>query len=150
MHKNWSLCIYLKKIREITPSEKKNWPYHFFVRCYAYVHILFSMDTWLFINYTGSVLLSYFCLRFLCFVFVSWLSNLSILSVPDEGYSRNALCTLNVMSTLYYYHWVDTTGVELLVPEDITRPIVRQRRSKENGDRNNEQHTETERKHTEN
>ena len=66
----------------------------------------------------------YFCLRFLCFVFVSWLSNLSILSVPDEGYSRNALCTLNLISTFYYYHWVNTTGVGLLVPEGIIRPIV--------------------------
>jgi hypothetical protein len=26
-----------KKIWEITPSDKKNWPYHFFLRYYAYV-----------------------------------------------------------------------------------------------------------------
>jgi len=35
-----------------------------------------------------------------------WLSNLSILSVPDEGYSRNALCALNLISTFYYIQWV--------------------------------------------
>jgi len=29
---------------------------------------------------------------------IIWLSNLSILSVCDEGYSRNASCTLNVIS----------------------------------------------------
>jgi len=29
----------------------------------------------------------------------NWLSNLSILSVPDEGYSRNVSCALNLMST---------------------------------------------------
>jgi hypothetical protein len=28
-----------------------------------------------------------------------WLSNLSILKVPGEGYPRNASCTLNLMST---------------------------------------------------
>ena len=28
-----------------------------------------------------------------------WLSNLSILSVPNEGYSTNALCRLNLIST---------------------------------------------------
>jgi hypothetical protein len=25
---------------------------------------------------------------------------------------------------LYYYHWVDTSAGGLLVPEDITRPVV--------------------------
>ena len=33
------------------------------------------------------------------FIFI-WLSNLSTLSVPDEGYSRNASCPLNLISTL--------------------------------------------------
>jgi hypothetical protein len=28
-----------------------------------------------------------------------WLSNISILSVPDEGYSRHASCALNLIST---------------------------------------------------
>jgi hypothetical protein len=32
---------------------------------------------------------------------IIWLSYLSILSVPDEGYSRNALCALNLISTFY-------------------------------------------------
>jgi hypothetical protein len=31
---------------------------------------------------------------------IVWLSNLSILSVPDEGYSRNAPCALYIISTL--------------------------------------------------
>jgi hypothetical protein len=30
---------------------------------------------------------------------IIWLSGLSILSVPDEGYSRNALCALNLIAT---------------------------------------------------
>ena len=32
-------------------------------------------------------------------ILFTWLSNLSILSVPDEGYSRNASCALNLIST---------------------------------------------------
>ena len=32
---------------------------------------------------------------------VTWLSNLSLLSVPDEGYSRNASCALNLRSTVF-------------------------------------------------
>jgi hypothetical protein len=28
-----------------------------------------------------------------------WLSNVSVLTVPDEGYSRNVSCTLNLIST---------------------------------------------------
>jgi hypothetical protein len=32
-------------------------------------------------------------------VLFNWLSNLSILSVPDEGYSRNASGALNLIST---------------------------------------------------
>ena len=31
-----------------------------------------------------------------------WFSNLLILRVPDEGYSRSALCALNLISTFYY------------------------------------------------
>jgi hypothetical protein len=30
---------------------------------------------------------------------IIWLYNLSIYSVPDEGYSRNVPCTLNLIST---------------------------------------------------
>jgi hypothetical protein len=33
---------------------------------------------------------------------IIWLSNISILSVPDEGYSRNALWALNLLSTFYF------------------------------------------------
>ena len=32
-------------------------------------------------------------------VVIIWFSNLLILSVPDEGYSRNASCALNLIST---------------------------------------------------
>jgi hypothetical protein len=31
---------------------------------------------------------------------IIWLSNLSILSVPDEGYSRNALCALKLPQSI--------------------------------------------------
>ena len=68
--------------------------------------------------------------------FIIWLFNISILSVPDDGYSRNASCALNFISTfvllsldryLYwwtisprgYHHWVDTSTGGLLVPEGI-------------------------------
>ena len=34
---------------------------------------------------------------------IIWLSNLSILSVPDESYSRNVLCTLNLISTFLQF-----------------------------------------------
>jgi hypothetical protein len=33
------------------------------------------------------------------FGYLIWLSNLSILRVPDEGYFRNTSCTLNLIST---------------------------------------------------
>ena len=36
--------------------------------------------------------------------FSYWLSNLSILNVPDEGYSRNASCILNLISTFLLLH----------------------------------------------
>jgi hypothetical protein len=119
IHKDKFLCIF---------SQMKN-------NAYLPVHLVHAPRFWWSSSYsfTFSFLcvffqfmyfVRYFCHRFLCFVFVSWLSNLSILSVPDEGYSRNALCALNLMSTFYYYHWVDTTGVGLLVPEGIIRPVV--------------------------
>jgi hypothetical protein len=78
-----------------------------------------------------------------------WLSNLSILSVPDADYSRNVSCALNLISTFLllslgwylcwwtispwgyhppssqcYYHWVDTSAGGLLVPEGIIQPVV--------------------------
>ena len=37
------------------------------------------------------------------------------MSVPDEGYSRNTLCALNLISTFYYNHWVGTSAGGLLV-----------------------------------
>ena len=43
---------------------------------------------------------------------ISWLSSLSVLSVPDEGYSRNASCVLNLI-----YDWIDTSDVEILFPD---------------------------------
>jgi hypothetical protein len=32
-------------------------------------------------------------------LYIIWVSNLSIFSKPDDGYSRNATCALNVIST---------------------------------------------------
>jgi len=46
-----------------------------------------------------------------------------ILSVPDEVYSRNVSCALNLISVLYF-HWVDTSPGGLLVPEGIIHPVV--------------------------
>jgi len=46
------------------------------------------------------------------------------LSVSDEGHSRNATSAINCISTFYYYHWVDTSAGNLLVPESIIRPVV--------------------------
>jgi hypothetical protein len=36
---------------------------------------------------------------------IIWLSNLSMLSVHDEGYSRNASCALNLISTFLFLLW---------------------------------------------
>jgi uncharacterized membrane protein YwzB len=41
-----------------------------------------------------------------------------------EFLSRNALCAPNLISTFYYYHWVDTSADGLLISEDIIRPVV--------------------------
>ena len=35
-----------------------------------------------------------------------WLFNISILSVPDDDYSRNASCALNLISTFVLIHQV--------------------------------------------
>jgi hypothetical protein len=35
-------------------------------------------------------------------LYIIWLSNLSILSVPDEGYSRSVLCELNLISVFLF------------------------------------------------
>ena len=45
-------------------------------------------------------------------------------NVPDEGYSRNASCALNLTSTFYYYHWVETSAGGQLIPESIIRHVV--------------------------
>jgi hypothetical protein len=41
-----------------------------------------------------------------------WFSNLSILSVPDEGYSRNASCAIKLISTFVLF--VTTIGQMIL------------------------------------
>ena len=46
-------------------------------------------------------------------------------SIPDESYSRNASCALNLISIcLYYYHSVGTSADGVYVPEGIIRPVV--------------------------
>ena len=39
--------------------------------------------------------------------YIIWLSNLSTLSVPDEGYSRNASCALNLIFTFLLWCILD-------------------------------------------
>ena len=48
------------------------------------------------------------CIAHKC-LYVIWLSNNSILSVPDEGYSRNVSWAVNLISTLLFHSW--TSGV---------------------------------------
>ena len=36
-------------------------------------------------------------------ILIAWLSNLSILSIHDEGYSRNVSYALILISTFYYW-----------------------------------------------
>jgi hypothetical protein len=68
-----------------------------------------SLTTNVLDNYLGDSFLKNFKL--------CWLSSLPILSVPDEGYSRNASCALNLISTLYY------PSLPLYLPADsINRP----------------------------
>ena len=55
---------------------------------------------------------------------IIFLYNLPILSIPEEGYSRNASCALNLNICFYYYHWFDASAGGLLVPEGIIRPVV--------------------------
>jgi len=54
---------------------------------------------------------------------IIWFSNLSILNVPDEDYSRNASCTLNMISTflLYWMSFVvaDPKHYQAVVTVDI-------------------------------
>jgi hypothetical protein len=34
---------------------------------------------------------------------IIWFSNISIMSVPDEGYARNTPCTLDLVSPFLYF-----------------------------------------------
>jgi hypothetical protein len=42
------------------------------------------------------------CLCSICVWYIIWRSNILTLNVPDEGYSRNVLYTLNLISTFLY------------------------------------------------
>ena len=68
------------------------------------------------------------CFRPFCFIAPKALNYLAFqpfdMSVPDEGYSRNALCALNLISTFYYYHWVDTSAGGILIIDGIILPVV--------------------------
>ena len=57
------------------------------------------------------------CLYLICYLYTNvstkvtrnkdiliWLSNLSMFSVPDDGYYRSALCALYLISTVLLYH----------------------------------------------
>jgi hypothetical protein len=46
------------------------------------------------------------------FNIIIWPSNLSILSLPDEGYSRNASCALNLKSTFLFKLFTDSAHLE--------------------------------------
>ena len=59
---------------------------------------------------------------------IIWFSNLSTLSVPDEGYSRNASCALNLIYTFLLYklwlQWMIASvirGIQLILLEVINR-----------------------------
>ena len=45
------------------------------------------------------------------------------MSVPDEGYYRNASCALNLIR-FNYDHWVDTSADGILVSEGDTRTVI--------------------------
>ena len=53
-------------------------------------------------------------------LYITWLSNSLALDIPDESYLKNIPCALNLISTFYYYHYVDTSTAEPLVPESNT------------------------------
>ena len=46
---------------------------------------------------------------------IIWLSNISILSVPDEGYPRSAFCALNLISTFYWNHFREYSHLDIYV-----------------------------------
>jgi hypothetical protein len=46
----------------------------------------------------------------------------AVFDILSEDYLRNT--SLILISTFSYYHWVDTSAGELLVPKGITRSVV--------------------------
>ena len=55
-------------------------------------------------------------------ILFTWLSNLSIVSVPDEGYSRNASCALNLDIYVFIIKGFLTKSVPLVEQEQLTLP----------------------------
>jgi ABC-type nickel/cobalt efflux system permease component RcnA len=55
---------------------------------------------------------------------IIWLSNLSTLSVLDEGYSKNVSCALNLISTILLLSLGQYLCCGLLIPEDIIHQVV--------------------------
>ena len=55
---------------------------------------------------------------------IFWLSNLLILSVSDEGYSRNGLCALNVIPTILLLSLGRYPAGGLFVSKGIIRLVV--------------------------
>jgi hypothetical protein len=43
------------------------------------------------------------------YFYIIWISDLSALSVPDEGYSRNASCALNLIFTFLFIYTLEKT-----------------------------------------
>ena len=65
-----------------------------------------QLNLYLFLSFASFFWLSW--LGPFCFIApkhfsIIWLSNLSILSIPDEGYFRNVSCALNLISMLFFF-----------------------------------------------
>ena len=79
----------------------------------SFVNIFLQVSC-IFIFYTIPVAMGFlyqacYIIKLLPKRYIIWLSNLLILSVPDEGYSRNASCALNLISTfLFILRYVPT------------------------------------------
>jgi predicted neutral ceramidase superfamily lipid hydrolase len=88
-----------------------NWINYMQVKKILFTNVFFSWSLCLLNMFPSMVFPKHFYFSYLgplvyllaIFFLIIWLSNLSILSVPDEGYSRNALCALNLISTFYYF-----------------------------------------------
>ena len=50
---------------------------------------------------------------------IIWLSNLSNLRVPDEGYSRDAPCALNLISAFFIFNTRKTNCISMLSSKSI-------------------------------